>query len=154
MLRVQDVMSTPVSTVDPGTTAEEAWQQMTAKGVHHLVVTDGPEVVGLLSARDLGGPRGAAVRRGHTVAELMSHKPVTVRLDTPVRRAANLMRGRSIGTVVATDAAGRLRGIVSTSDLLELLGRGVERPVMRGERWTLKHRGPARRSHEPWSAAK
>jgi CBS domain-containing protein len=145
MLRVQDVMSTPVATVPPGRSADAAWQQMAMKGVHHLVVTDGSAVVGLLSERDVGGRRGAALRTGRTVRDLMSNQPVTVPLDTTVRRAANLMRGRSIGSLVVTDANGRLRGIVSVSDLLELLGRGLSRPVVRGKRWTLKHRGHGRR---------
>jgi hypothetical protein len=35
-------------------------------------------------------------------------------------------------------------GIVTTTDLLELIGRGVEKPVERSTRWTLRRRGPGR----------
>jgi CBS domain-containing protein len=145
MLRVQDVMSAPVETIRPDAPADAAWQQMNLKGIHHLVVRDGSAVVGLLSVRDVGGRRGAALRRGHTVGELMSPGPVSVPPETPVRRAANVMRGRSIGSLLVTDATGKLRGIVSVADLLELLGRGSSRPVVQGKRWTLKHRGQTRR---------
>ena len=145
MLRVQDVMSAPVETIRPDAPADAAWEQMNLKGIHHLAVRDGTEIVGLVSARDVGGPRGAALRRGHTVREVMTREPVSVAPDTPVRRAANVMRGRSVGSLLVIEANGRLRGIVSVADLLELLGRGASRPVVKTKRWTLKHRGHARR---------
>jgi CBS domain-containing protein len=45
---------------------------------------------------------------------------------TPVRRAAALMRGRSIGSLVVTTANGRVAGIVTVSDLLEVIARRPE----------------------------
>ena len=146
MLRVQDVMSEDVETVSPDSAADTAWQRMRSAGVHHLVVTSGREIVGLISDRDAGGAKSAAVRKGRTVGDLMTAAPVTVTPDTPVRKAANLMRGRSIGSLVVTGKGGRLSGIVTVSDLLQLLGRGAERPVVEAKRWTLKHRAPHRKS--------
>jgi hypothetical protein len=40
---------------------------------------------------------------------------------------------------------GKIVGIVTTTDLLELIGRGSERPVPKTRRWVLKDRGPGRR---------
>ncbi len=37
-------------------------------------------------------------------------------------------------------------GIVTTTDLLDLVGRGAERPVATSERWVLKDRGPRKRA--------
>jgi CBS domain-containing protein len=145
MVRVQDVMSQDVETVRPQTPAESAWERMRMRGVHHLVVTDGTSIVGLLSERDAGGRRGISVRKGRTVGELMTGKPVSVRPETPVRRAANLMRGRSIGSLVVTDVRARLLGIVTVADLLELLGRGIEHAVDTTARTPLRHRAPHRK---------
>lgn len=125
-MRVQDVMTEGVQTVSPGTPADDAWNLMRAKRIHHLVVTEGRRVVGVLSDRDAGGLRGPSVRRNRTVGELMTGHVVTVLPTTPVRKAANLMRGRSIGCLVVTNAT-RIVGIVTVSDLLELLGRGADR---------------------------
>ena len=61
-MRVQDVMTTAVQTISPSMPAEEAGNLMRAKGIHHLVVCDGPRVVGLLSDRDIGGRHGAPIR--------------------------------------------------------------------------------------------
>jgi CBS domain-containing protein len=150
-MRVQDIMTTDVQTVPPGVPADEAWNLMRAKGVRHLVVTEGRRVAGVLSDRDAGGRQGSPVRRNRTVAELMTGRVVTVPPTTTVRKAANLMRGRSIGCLVVTDET-RIVGIVTVADLLELLGRGLERPVPSVERWTINHRAPHRKRHQGQAA--
>lgn len=143
-MRVQDVMTKDVETISPANAAEDAWELMRSRGFHHVVVTRGSRVVGIFSERDAGGRQGASVRRGRTVEELMTAHVVTVAPTTTVRKAANLMRGRSIGCVVVTER-GRVVGIVTVADLLELLGRGSDRPVITTTRWTLKHRTPHRK---------
>ena len=143
-MRVQDVMTEGVQTITPTDAAENAWELMRRRRFHHVVVTSGSRVVGILSARDVGGRKGPAIRRGLSVGELMTTPVVTVEPTTTVRKAANLMRGRSIGCVVVVDRE-RVVGIVTVSDLLELLGRGRERLVTTGKRWTLKHRAPHRK---------
>ncbi len=143
-MRVLDVMTKDVETISPANAAEDAWELMCRCGFHHLVVTRGSRVVGIFSDRDAGGRRGASLRRGRTVEELMTTHVVTVEPTTTVRKAANLMRGRSIGCVVVTER-GRVVGIVTVTDLLELLGRGSDRPVTTSTRWTLKHRTPHRK---------
>ena len=145
-MRVRDVMTAGVQTVAPATAAEDAWELMRLKRIHHLVVTRGAHVIGVLSDRDAGGRQGASVRKNHTVSDLMTERVVTVQPTTPVRKVANLMRGRSVGCLVVTDAS-RVVGIVTVADLLELLGRGVDRPVLISKRWTLKHRAPHRKRH-------
>jgi acetoin utilization protein AcuB len=116
---------------------------MRTRGIRHLVVTEGRRVIGVVSDRDLGGRQGAAVRKNQTVGDLMTKAVVTVAPTTPIRKAANLMRGRSIGSLVVGVGA-RVVGIITVADLLEVIGRGVERPVAATRRWTLKHRAPHR----------
>ena len=145
-MRVQDLMTKPVFTVEPTAAAEDAWNLMRAQRVRHLVVSDHNHVVGVLSDRDAGGVRGSAARRNRTVAELMTKQVVTVPPATTVRQAANLMRGRSIGCLVVT-RRDRIAGIVTVTDLLELIGRGIERPVA-APRHILNHRAPHRKRHQ------
>lgn len=141
MMRVQDVMSAGVRSVTPGQTADAAYEVMRERRIHHLAVMQSGRLVGVVSARDLAGPRGASLRKGRVVADVMTGGVVTVTPDTPVRKVANLLRGRSIGCVVVI-VANRVVGIVTVSDLLESIGRGADRPVVTGKRWTLKHRVP------------
>jgi CBS domain-containing protein len=55
------------------------------------------------------------------VRDLMTSDPVTLPPDTPVRRAAQVMREQDIGDVLVVDG-GRLRGIVTDRDIVT---RGV-----------------------------
>ena len=145
-MRVQDVMTNRVHTVSPGITAEDAWNMMRLRRIHHLVVTQANAIVGLLSERDLGGAKGTRTRENQTVADLMTAKVLTVLPTTPVRKAANMMRGQSVGCLVVVDGA-RIVGIVTVADLLELIGRGIDPPVAAAQRPTLNHRVPHRKQH-------
>jgi acetoin utilization protein AcuB len=133
MLRLQDVMSVDVKTIAPGKTAEEAWSLMELHDIHHLVVVDGNEVVGVVSARDLGGKNGGQQRRGLTVGDVMHEKPVTATPTETIRQAANKLRGYGIGCLPVVDGK-KVIGILTITDCLELIGRGAERPVEIGKR--------------------
>jgi CBS domain-containing protein len=127
-------MSKAVETVKPAVHASEAKTRMRQKKIHHLVVTEGSKLAGVVSDRDLGGPRLPRVLGKWTVADLMTSPVVTVTTRTPVRRAAALMRGRSVGSLVVTSVNGKVAGIVTVSDLLELLARKPERQSNRDRR--------------------
>ena len=152
-MRVQDIMTHGVDTIGPAESAETAWQVMQQKRVRHLLVSDGSERIGIVSSHDLGGPQGTGVRSGHTVAELMTRGVVSVLPTTTVRKAANLMRGRSIGSLIV-GSPGRAVGIVTVSDLLDLIGgRGDTVTVQPPPRRGLSHRVPHRKRHRaagPW----
>jgi acetoin utilization protein AcuB len=129
-------MTSPVETITPGTSATLARTAMKRRGTHHLVVVSGSKVVGIVSSRDLRGAGGNT-----PVQDVMSTDVVTAPGRATVRDAANLLRGRQVGCLPVMEG-GRAVGMVTISDLLELLGRGVERPVAKSTRWTLKARGP------------
>ena len=146
-MRIQEIMSAHVRWVAPALDAEEAWQVMQTNGIRHLVVKDGPGVVGILSETDAGGPHGAVARRGATVGELMDRHVVTVESDDTVRKAANLMAGHRVGCVAVFDR-GRLVGIVTVSDMLHVVGGGADRPA-HNARPVVNHRVAHRKAHAP-----
>jgi acetoin utilization protein AcuB len=102
-------------------------------------------VVGILSDRDTGSGAGADVRAHHTVADMMTSQVELVGPNDTIRSVANVMRGRTIGCVPVVENE-RLVGIVTVSDLLRLLGRGIERPI-KPARAVATHRVPHRKSH-------
>jgi CBS domain-containing protein len=141
-MRVSEIMSAPVYTIGEGDTAIAAWETMRFRRTRHLVVNDADRhVVGVISASDLGGKNGEALRARRRVRELMTEKLVTVNPETTVREAANLMRGHAVDCLPVFNGRDRLKGIVTTMDLLELIGRGRERPTKAAERQVLKDRG-------------
>lgn len=125
-MRLQDIMNTDVVTAQVNDSAESAWNTMVFQDIRHLIVMDGLEVVGVLSDRDLGGKNGDAIRRNKQVADLMSPNPITATPRMTLKEAANAFRGASIGCIPVLDA-GRLAGVITITDLLEIVGIGVER---------------------------
>jgi acetoin utilization protein AcuB len=143
-MRIQDIMSYGIQTIAPGADVADARNARRINGIRHLVVVDGDNVVGVVSDRDLGGRLSTAPPKrtaGVTVADVMSTGVVSVKPETTVRQAANLLRGFVIGSLVVQEG-NKPVGIVTTTDLLELIGRGAERPVPKTTRWTLRARGP------------
>lgn len=120
-MRVYEVMSKAVETVKPGVHAAQAKTRMRQKNIHHLVVMEGGKLTGIVSERDLGGPKLPQSLGDYTVADFMTSPVVTVTTKTLVRRAAALMKGQSIGSLVVTSANGKVAGIVTVSDLLDLI---------------------------------
>jgi CBS domain-containing protein len=78
----------------------------------------------------------------------MTVPAVTIAPTATVKRAANVMRGRSIGCLVVSDR-GRAVGIVTVSDLLELIGRGLDRGAATVERRLLNFPAPHRKARRP-----
>ncbi len=144
-MNVQEIMKTRVETVDADLSLEEAARRMDLSRIRHLVVTRGREVVGIVSDRDVTAFPTERERAGRTVADVMTPAAATAAPGMPVRAAANLLRGRSIGCLPVIEE-GRLVGILTISDLLDLVGRGVESPVERKKHWTVKNRTRRRMS--------
>jgi CBS domain-containing protein/ribosome-associated translation inhibitor RaiA len=131
-MRLRELMRPRVVTIDSRESADAAWSQMRRHRIRHLVVTSNGQLAGVISERDLGGPHGENVRRAHTVADLMSSRVVSGEPSMTLREAANLMRGRMIGSLPVLDD-GKLVGIVTATDVLDELGRGSTRPTRRPE---------------------
>jgi CBS domain-containing protein len=76
----------------------------------------------------------------------MSRDVVTIAPTATVKQAANVMRGRLIGSLVVTENA-RPVGMLTVSDLLELVGRGGARVAPATPRPLLHHRAPHKKRH-------
>jgi acetoin utilization protein AcuB len=142
-MRVGELMTSRVLTISAGESAEHALALMRARRIHHLVVLQGQEVAGVVSSRDLEA--AGTFRQVQVVEDVMTSPALTAAPHMTLRQAANLLRGRTIGCLPVTED-GELVGILTTTDLLAALGRGVARPVSEGKRWILKDRGPRRKS--------
>jgi len=141
-MRVSEIMNAPVHTIGADEPATAAWETMRLRRTHHLVVTgEEGRVTGVISASDLGGKQGEVVRARRRVSDLMTEKVVVAHSETTVREAANLMRGHEVNCLPVFDGRGRLKGIVTVVDLLELIGHGTERPTKAAPRAVLKSRG-------------
>ena len=133
-------MQKQVRTVEPTKSVSEARELFRRYDIHHLVVVDKKDVVGLIADRDL-----MDVSADTAIRNAMAHPVVTISPDETVRKAAAVMTGHVIGSLPVVDD-GKLVGIVTTFDLVALLAKGATRPKPAGARPILAKRGPR---HKP-----
>ncbi len=139
-MRLSEIMTSPAITIRSTASAAEAAVKMQRARITYLVVLNGArQITGVISDHDL---RGA--EPGRTVAELMSAPAVTLPANADVQEAAKLLRRREFGSIPVL-AGKRLVGIVTTSDLLALVGKGAVRIAEMTPKWTLPKRGPTHR---------
>jgi CBS domain-containing protein len=123
-------MSTGVVSVAPSDSLDKAYRTMSDQAISSLAVTDGDQLVGIISRSDLlrVGKResGSSVRSpvltfpARSVADEMTDQVQRISPDDLLSRAAGLMREHSIHRVFVVEG-GRPVGVISTRDLLRAL---------------------------------
>jgi acetoin utilization protein AcuB len=125
---VKELMTAPAITAPPAMPVLEARQLMIDKRIRHLLVTDGPKLLGIVTDRDirLNLPSPATslsvweinyLLARMTVESAMTKAVVTVDPRRDVRTAAQLMLYHKIGALPVVDGA-TLVGIITETDLL------------------------------------
>jgi CBS domain-containing protein len=145
-MRVEDVMTRAVETVEPGTSIKDVARLLVERRVSGVPVVDADgSLVGVVSEgdilvkeRDRGGSASLlahvvdldAPERGKhdagDAADAMTTPPVTIRSARPVHEAAALMLDRGVNRLPVVDAHGRLVGIVTRADLVRAFARSDE----------------------------
>jgi acetoin utilization protein AcuB len=132
---IQDVMRSDVVVVPPSARLTEILAILQRRGVRHLPVVNDGVVVGIVSDRDLKAAMlSAATARPHdtqgalcrqlTASDVMASPVITIAPMCPVEEAAQLMVTKRISALPVT-ADGRLVGIVTETDVLDMLVRAM-----------------------------
>ncbi len=127
---VSEVMQSEFMHVSPKDGLDFIEEIMGLGRVRHFPVLDEGKLVGIVSHRDLlaasltrvldfEGPHRRSFLRSVQVSEVMTEDVRTVSEDTPLGEVARAMLRWKIGCIVVVDDAGRPRGIVTESDLLD-----------------------------------
>src|SRR6476469_5025582 len=114
---VKEAMNTTVRSIGRDRPRAEAAEIMKRFGIDHVIVVEHGAPIGILSDGDIA--RNAEAR---TVHDAMTRELVTIDTGETVRRAANMLRGHDIKSLVVTEA-GKLAGIITSTDVLEIVGR-------------------------------
>ncbi|MEV0326594.1 oxidoreductase [Micromonospora echinospora] len=118
MTTVGEFMTTRLVTMDANDTLTAAAQEMRDSAIGDVVVTDGDDVVGIVTDRDIT-VRGVAAQRDPdrtTLRQITSTDLVTVSQYDDAVAAADLMRTYAVRRLPVMDG-GRLIGLVSIGDL-------------------------------------
>lgn len=113
-------MTTPAWVIGPESTLEEAARLMARERLHHLPVVDADRLVGILSASDLIG-RDAPDAGGKRIGDVMQRKPVMISRTSTLQDAATLLAGGDYHSLPVVDPAGKVVGVVTSTDLIVLL---------------------------------
>ncbi len=136
MTQLSEIMNRKLITVDTRTSLCQAQRVLDQHHIRHLFVMDGKRLVGIVTDRDLrkAAPSSKSPLTIHEreefmdelkVVEVMSRKLITAAPTTTVREAAKVMVRGKIGCLPVVEG-NTLVGIVTETDLLEILVRGEE----------------------------
>lgn len=121
-METSDVMTKDVVTLTPEMTVQEAADVLLRYRIHGAPVVDAAGMlIGMVSVIDLVG------RVGKTVADVMTQDPVSASEDTPIEEVARQMLEQMVRRVPIVKG-GRVVGIVSASDIIQLFLNLHERP--------------------------
>lgn len=113
---VRGRMTRDVVTVPPSAKVVDALGTLDANNIRHLPVLDGGRLVGIVSDRDLRMALSGDVDAA-TVADVMTHDPLTVPPTTPIEDAARTLSEHRIGCVPVVEND-EVVGILTESDVL------------------------------------
>jgi len=127
MLRIKDIMTRGVYTVEAEALAGEAAWGLTRRHIGGAPARDAEgNLVGMLSSSDLVNPEPSQWIRGEaTVGDLMTPEVISLYEEDPAMAAINEMVTRDIHRVVVLDSDSKLAGIVTPMDVLRALARGA-----------------------------
>jgi CBS-domain-containing membrane protein len=127
MLKIKDIMTANVYTVEADASAEEAAWGLTRRHLGGAPARDAQgNLVGVLSSSDLVNPEPAQWIRGEaTVGDLMSPEVISLYADDPALAAVTEMARRNIHRVVVLDEESKLAGIVTPMDVVRAVARGA-----------------------------
>ncbi|MEZ6131992.1 MAG: CBS domain-containing protein [Planctomycetaceae bacterium] len=129
---VTKIMSANPVSINRSESVSAARKLLEEKGIHHLPITDGDQLVGILTSNDFlrvsFGEFGnqdarsldAMLDHTYTLSDLMNASPTTVSSHDTVRDAATILASSSFHSVPVVDGT-KLVGIVTSSDLIQYL---------------------------------
>jgi acetoin utilization protein AcuB len=130
-MNVSKYMTQKLITATPDMTVKQAFLLMRTHRVRHIPVVEGEKLVGIISDRDLRRPRWADtlddwttyynVDDTHTVADVMTRTPETVKASDDIRKAVKIFREQRYGALPVLNRDQELVGILSAQDLLVAL---------------------------------
>lgn len=129
---IQNLMSSPVVTIEPGANMPKAHQLMEKHNIHSLPVIKKDKLVGILTDRELKKASASDatslnvyelhyILQRIKVAQIMISNPVTIHTDTTLAEAADTFLRQKVFALPVMNEKNQLVGIISPSDLSRAL---------------------------------
>ena len=119
---VKDLIKRKVVVIEPDDPVKLAAKRMEDKLVGSLVVIDGDKPIGIITDRDIAIRVVGAEKSPETpVREVMTKDPITIREDATFFELTKAFRDHAVRRLIVVDKEGRLVGLISIDDVMELL---------------------------------
>jgi CBS domain-containing protein len=126
-MKVQDIMTQAAVTDAPDDTLSEAAAKMRQQQTGSLLVMEGSSLAGIVTERDVlrvvgegKDPKNVSLR------DAMTKDVVTIRPDSGIRDAAQIMFEKWFRHLPVTTDSGEVVGVISLRDLLTLVARSMD----------------------------
>jgi CBS domain-containing protein len=127
-VRVSEIMTSAAVVDQSDDTLAEAARKMWKQQTGSLLVTDGDDLIGIVTERDVLKAVATGVKLEEArIAEVMTKDVVTVGPQTTIREAAKVMADRWIRHLPVLDG-GKLVGVISQRDLAGVLAGALNEP--------------------------
>jgi len=127
-VRVSEIMTSAAVLDQSDDTLAEAARKMWKQQTGSLLVTEGEDLIGIITERDVLKAVATGVKLEETrIAEVMTKDVVTVGPGTSLREAAKIMADRWIRHLPVVDG-GKLVGVLSQRDLAGVLAGALNEP--------------------------
>ena len=117
---LREVMTASPSTVEPGTSIQDAARLMKRDDVGALPVVEGERLSGMITDRDIALRAVAEGRTDVTVGDIASKDVVSIDPQQSLEEAARLMAQHQLRRLPVCEEDGRLVGIVAQADVAQL----------------------------------
>jgi CBS domain-containing protein len=124
-MTIYTVCQTNVVSVSPHTTIAFVADLMKQKNIGCVIITDDHKPVGIVTDRDLAlrvdlstGECGL-----HEISTIMTTDVCTIRKDTGIFEAVQVMKSSKVRRLPVVDMGGRLVGLITVDDIVRLLAR-------------------------------
>jgi acetoin utilization protein AcuB len=134
---LKNCMTPNPATITPKEDVKTAFGILKKHGFRQLPVVKDGMLIGIVTDRDL---RAALSQPDLTVGDVMTSNPVTILEDATVEEAARIIRGRKFGSLPVVSKTGNLVGIITVTDILNLLRfseESVRAEINLSEDWDL-----------------
>lgn len=130
---IREAMTPNPTSVEAGTSVEEAARKMKSEDVGSLPIVDGDRLVGVVTDRDLAiRVLGEGKSADTTVGEIASKDVVTIDPQQDLQEAARLMAEHQVRRLPVVEEDGKLVGMLAQADIAaaghdELTGEVVQK---------------------------
>lgn len=123
MKTARDLMTSPAECLAPTATLAEAARQLSQHDIGSMPVTDGDELIGVVTDRDIvvKGIAAGLDPATATVAEIATGEVVTVGVDHDATDVARILAEHQIRRVPVVED-GRVVGMIAQADIARMLG--------------------------------